>query len=162
MRSVAIGGRRFPDFRPLGLEWGDPDVVGLLRRGTLADRFGPKPIIISGWLYYALIYLGFGLVNSRGPAIFFFLAYGLYYGLCEPSEKAFIGDLAPKSLRGTAFGYYYLVTGLGALPASLLFGYVGGHWGYHIAFRLGAAFAGLASLLLFFVRRSGKTALRAA
>jgi MFS family permease len=102
--------------------------------GSLSDRLGRKPVIVSGWLYYALIYLGFGLVNQKGMAIFLFLAYGLYYGMCEPSEKAFIGDLAPKALRGTAFGYYYLVTGLGALPASLLFG--------------------LASLLLFFVRKS--------
>jgi MFS family permease len=121
--------------------------------GSLSDRFGRKPVIVSGWLYYALIYLGFGLVNQKGMAIFLFLAYGLYYGICEPSEKAFIGDLAPKALRGTAFGYYYLVTGLGALPASLLFGFVGGHWGYPAAFQLGAAFAGLASILLFLVQK---------
>jgi MFS family permease len=128
--------------------------------GTLSDRFGRKPIIVTGWLYYALIYLAFGLVNQKGMAIFVFLAYGLYYGLCEPSEKAFIGDLAPKALRGTAFGYYYLVTGLGALPASLLFGFVGERWGYPLAFQLGAALAGVASLLLFFV--TGSAARRAA
>ncbi len=122
--------------------------------GSLSDRFGRKPVIVSGWIYYALIYLAFGLVAQKETAIFVFLAYGLYYGLCEPSEKAFIGDLAPKTLRGTAFGYYYLVTGLGALPASLLFGFVGQQWGYPMAFKLGAAFAGLASLLLFFVKRS--------
>ncbi len=120
--------------------------------GTLSDRFSRKPVIVSGWLYYGLIYLGFGLVDQKGWGIFLFMAYGLYYGLCEPSEKAFIGDLAPKTLRGTAFGYYYLVTGLGALPASLLFGFVGQQWGYPMAFKLGAAFAGLASLLLFFVK----------
>jgi MFS family permease len=131
--------------------------------GTLSDRFGRKPIIVTGWLYYALIYLAFGLEGGKGLAIFLFLAYGLYYGLCEPSEKAFIGDLAPKALRGTAFGYYYLVTGLGALPASLLFGFVGQQWGYPLAFKLGAALAGLASLLLFFVKASlSSTARRAA
>ena len=122
--------------------------------GILSDRFGRKPVMVTGWLYYALIYLAFGLVNQKGIAVFVFLAYGLYYGLCEPSEKAFIGDLAPKTLRGTAFGFYYLVTGLGALPASLLFGFVGQHWGYPLAFDLGAAFAGVASLLLFFVKGS--------
>ncbi len=128
--------------------------------GTFSDRFGRKSVIVSGWLYYALIYLAFGLADQKGMGIFLFMAYGLYYGICEPSEKAFIGDLAPQALRGTAFGYYYLVTGLGALPASLIFGFVGGHWGYPMAFKLGAAFALLASLLLFFIKKSAS--LRAA
>jgi MFS family permease len=116
--------------------------------GTLSDRWGRKPIIVSGWLYYALIYLAFALVTQKEWAVAAFLAYGLFYGLCEPSEKAYVGDLAPRRLRGTAFGYYYLVTGLGALPASLLFGWIGSLWGYPTAFMAGAVLAGLASLFL--------------
>jgi MFS family permease len=116
--------------------------------GAFSDRWGRKPIIVSGWLYYALIYLAFALVTQKEWAVAAFLAYGLFYGLCEPSEKAYVGDLAPAKLRGTAFGYYYLVTGLGALPASLLFGFLGSHWGYPTAFMAGAVLAGLASLLL--------------
>jgi MFS family permease len=122
--------------------------------GSLSDRFGRKPVIISGWLYYALIYLAFALATQKEWAIAAFLAYGLFYGLCEPSEKAFIGDLAPSSLRGTAFGYYYLVAGLGVIPASLLFGFIGQHWGYPQAFMTGAVLSGLASLLLLFVKKS--------
>jgi MFS family permease len=116
--------------------------------GILSDRWGRKPIIVSGWLYYALIYLAFALVTQKEWAVTAFLAYGLFYGLCEPSEKAYVGDLAPAKLRGTAFGYYYLVTGLGALPASILFGFLGSRWGYPTAFMVGAVLAGLASLLL--------------
>jgi MFS family permease len=126
-------------------------MVSSLFGGTLSDRLGRKPLIISGWLYYALIYLGFALVNQKEGAIFLFLAYGVFYGLCEPSEKAFVADLAPKSLRGTAFGYYNLVVGLFALPASLIFGLVGQTWGYPAAFMVGAKFAGLASFLLIFI-----------
>jgi MFS family permease len=116
--------------------------------GTLSDRWGRKPVIISGWLYYAVIYLAFALVTQKEWSVAAFLAYGLFYGLCEPSEKAFVGDLVPPALRGTAFGYYYLVVGLGALPASLLFGFIGSRWGYPAAFMTGAVFAGLASILL--------------
>lgn len=119
--------------------------------GTLSDRWGRKPILVSGWLYYALVYLAFALATQKEWAVAAFLAYGLFYGLCEPSEKAYIGDLAPPRLRGTAFGYYYLVVGLGALPASLLFGWIGSRWGYPTAFMAGAVLAGLASLLLALV-----------
>jgi MFS family permease len=121
--------------------------------GSLSDRWGRKPLMISGWFYYALIYLGFALLSDKTSMIFLFLAYGVYYGLCEPSEKAFVADLAPQQLRGTAFGYYNLIIGLGALPASLIFGFIGQQWGYPAAFGVGAAFAGLAAVMLLFIKK---------
>ena len=122
--------------------------------GSLSDRWGRKPLMISGWFYYALIYLGFALLSDKTSMIFLFLAYGIFYGLCEPSEKAFVADLAPKQLRGTAFGYYNLVIGLGALPASLIFGFIGQQWGYPWAFAVGASLAGLAAVLLLFIKKT--------
>jgi MFS family permease len=121
--------------------------------GSLSDRLGRKPLIISGWFYYALIYLGFALLSDKTSMIALFLAYGVFYGLCEPSEKAFVADLAPKELRGTAFGYYNLIIGLGALPASLIFGLIGQQWGYPAAFGVGAALAGLAAVGLLGIRK---------
>ena len=130
-------------------------MLSSLPGGALSDRLGRKPLMVSGWAFYALIYLGFACVGSKEGVIALFLAYGIYYGLCEPSEKAFVADLAPKALRGTAFGYYNLVLGLGAVPASLIFGFIGQAWGYPLAFGVGAALAGLASItLLLLVPRS--------
>jgi MFS family permease len=120
--------------------------------GKLSDAWGRKPLIVSGWFYYALVYLAFALVSGTFATIAIFLAYGVYYGLCEPSEKAFVADLVPKDLRGTSFGYYNLVIGLGALPASLLFGSIGQLWGYPAAFAVGAGLAGLAAILLLFIK----------
>ena len=127
-------------------------MVSSFYSGPLSDRLGRKPLILSGWVFYALVYLGFGAVSQKEGLIALFLAYGIFYGLGEPSEKAFVADLAPKELRGTAFGYYNLVMGVGALPASLLFGYLGNHWGYPAAFEVGAGFAALAALSLPFIR----------
>jgi MFS family permease len=128
-------------------------MISSVYAGPLSDRLGRKPLIFSGWIYYSLIYFGFAAAGTQKEAlVILFLAYGLFYGLCEPSEKAFVADLAPKNLRGTAFGYYNLVVGLGALPASLIFGWIGQTWGYPLAFFVGSVFAGLASLLLLFVK----------
>jgi MFS family permease len=121
--------------------------------GFASDKLGRKPVMIGGWIYYALIYLSFALFSQPAAVIAIFLAYGVFYGLTEPSEKAFVADLVPGSLRGTAFGYYNLVIGLGALPASLIFGFVGQHWGYSSAFMVGAIFAGAASVLLLGVKK---------
>jgi MFS family permease len=120
--------------------------------GRLSDAWGRKPVILLGWAYYAVIYACFASIVEHDALIAVFLAYGIYYGLAEPVEKAFVADLAPSSLRGTAFGYYNLMAGLGAAPASVIFGWVGQRWGYPYAFAMGAAFAGLASVLLFFVK----------
>ncbi len=128
-------------------------MVAALYGGRFSDSLGRKAVILSGWFFYALIYLSFAYVSRPAGVIAVFLAYGVYYGLCEPSEKALVADLAPQTLRGTAFGYYNLVVGLGALPASLIFGFVGQQWGYPMAFGVGASLAGLASLFLLLVRR---------
>jgi MFS family permease len=132
-------------------------MISSLYGGTLSDKLGRKPVIVSGWLYYAFIYLAFALVTQKEWVITIFLAYGIFYGLCEPSEKAFVADMTPKNLKGTAFGYYNLIIGLSALPASLLFGFVGQTWGYPWAFAVGASLAGLAAFLLLFNKKSGKT-----
>jgi dipeptide/tripeptide permease len=51
-------------------------------------------------------------------------------------------------LRGSAFGLYHLVVGIGALPASLLFGLIWQKAGPAAAFGMGAGLALLASMLL--------------
>lgn len=119
--------------------------------GKLSDKKGRRSIIASGWFYYATIYLAFALVESRTTLIAVFLLYGVYFGLVEPSERAMVADLVPKNLRGTAFGYYHFTVGLGALPASILFGFIWQTWGAPIAFTMGAVLAVVASGLLFFI-----------
>lgn len=127
-------------------------MVSAVYGGRFSDTFGRKIVILSGWVFYALVYLCFAWVSAPAAVIAVFLAYGIFHGLCEPAEKALVADLAPLTLRGTAFGWYNVVVGLGALPASLLFGFVGQAWGYPSAFIMGAGFAGVASVLLFFVK----------
>jgi MFS-type transporter involved in bile tolerance (Atg22 family) len=51
-------------------------------------------------------------------------------------------------LRGSAFGLYHLTVGLGAFPASLLFGMIWQKFGPAAAFGFGAGLAFLAGVLL--------------
>src|SRR5205085_756903 len=104
-----------------------------------------RTMLIAGWLWYALVYLGFARATVAWQAWALFLAYGIFFGLTEGSERALVADLVPAERRGTAFGWYNLAIGLGALPASILFGYVWDHAGAPTAFIMGAAFAAAAS-----------------
>ncbi|MDI6795774.1 MAG: MFS transporter [Desulfatibacillaceae bacterium] len=116
--------------------------------GRLSDRLGRRRLIRSGWLLYSLVYLCFAFLPGTTPLIIVFLVYGVYYGLAEPCEKAWVADLARTGQCGTAFGYYHGVVGLAALPASILFGWIWHIWGMAFAFSTGAIIALAASLLL--------------
>jgi len=117
--------------------------------GIVSDRIGRKGVIVTGWVIYAGTYAGFVWAESAWEAWILFAVYGLYFGFTEGVEKALIADLAPAHFRGSAFGFYNLMVGIGALPASLLFGWVWQSFGSPAAFAMGAAFALAASLLLW-------------
>jgi MFS family permease len=120
--------------------------------GIVSDRLGRRGVIVTGWMIYALVYLGFGLAHAAWQAWALFIIYGLYFGLTEGVEKAFVTDLVPASLRGTAFGLYSFAVGIAALPASLLLGAI---WQATknplLAFGTGAALAFVASALLLMI-----------
>jgi MFS family permease len=115
--------------------------------GALSDRVGRRPLILGGWALYALVYLGFALASVEWHAWALFVVYGLYFGATEGTEKAMVADLVPASRRGTAFGWFNAALGLGALPASVVFGLVWEHFGAEAAFAMGAGLAALATLL---------------
>jgi MFS family permease len=109
--------------------------------GTLSDRIGRRPTLIAGWLLYAAVYFGFARATAMWQAWALFGVYGIFFGLTEGSERALVADMVGLERRGTAFGWYNLAIGLGALPASLLFGFVWDRAGAPAAFVMGASLA---------------------
>jgi MFS family permease len=124
-------------------------VVFSIAGGSLSDRVGRRLVIVLGWLVYAIVYAGFAVSTTYGALVVWFLIYGLYFGLTEGVERALIADLAPSAARGTAFGAYNAVVGIGALLASVLFGALWEAFGTAAAFGTGASLALLASILLY-------------
>ena len=116
--------------------------------GALSDRVGRLPSLVGGWAVFAMVYLGFGVATQQWHAWALFLAYGLYFALTEGPERALVADLVPAERRGTAFGWFNLTIGLGALPASVIFGVLWDSAGPRAAFGLGAALALIAALAL--------------
>ena len=117
--------------------------------GQWSDRWGRRQVIGLGWLIYAGVYAAFAFTESATPLVVVFLVYGLFFGLTEGVEKAWIADLAPASARGNAFGLYNAAIGLGALAASLLFGFIWTRVSPPAAFFTGAGCALAATGLLY-------------
>lgn len=118
--------------------------------GQLSDRIGRRHAIALGWTVYAAVYAAFAVFDTAGIVITVFLVYGLYFGLTEGVEKAWVADLAAPEVRGTAFGIYNAVLGVGSLAASVLFGLIWTRVSPPAAFLAGAALATFATVLLYF------------
>ncbi|MCZ8515082.1 MFS transporter [Paenibacillus filicis] len=120
--------------------------------GMLSDRIGRRPVLISGFIIFALIYFGFGMAKNAAWIWILFVLYGLYYAFTEGIQKAYIADLVPEGQRGTALGTYNALTGLAALPASIIAGYMWQAFGPAVAFNTSSLIAILAAIMMIVFR----------
>ena len=82
-----------------------------------------------------------------------FLLFGTGAALTEPAERALVAKLSPKGL-GKWFGLYYSLTGLAALPAALLFGWLYDRSSASDALWLSGALVGAVGVVWMTIRRS--------
>ena len=115
--------------------------------GTLSDRIGRRRVMILAWTVYGLVYLGFAFASKAFHAWLLFFIYGLFFGLSEGTERAWVADLVEESKRGTAYGAYHFFIGMATLPASLLMGFLWKAIGVQWAFSFGAVMALIAAFL---------------
>jgi len=116
-----------------------------------SDKVGRRKVLVVGWLVYSAIYFGFAYAKTEWHIWTLFAIYGIYFGLTEGTEKAFVADLVPSELRGTAYGIYNFAIGIGAFPASVIMGKLWDSFGPTMAFSFGAILSLLAMILLILV-----------
>lgn len=116
--------------------------------GWLGDKWSKRGIVTSGWIIYGLVYTGFAFAATTLHIWLLFIAYGVYFGFTEGTEKALVADFVSAKHYGRAYGLYNLAVGIGALPASLIFGLVWQVFSHEAAFILGASLSITAAVLL--------------
>ncbi|MEM9087433.1 MAG: MFS transporter [Cyanobacteria bacterium P01_F01_bin.53] len=122
--------------------------------GNLSDRVGRRPLLASGYLVFAGVYLGFAVAWGTTAVWVLFGFYGLYSTLTRGVQKAFVADLVHPQRRGAETGTFYMVVGLAALPASLIAGWLYAQVSVAAPFYVSAVTAVLAAVLLVNVRSS--------
>jgi MFS family permease len=105
-------------------------------------------LIVTGYLIYAGVYLGFAISGSALAVWLLMPCYGLYYALTEGVLKAWISDLVPSRSRASFYGLFSWVVGVTAFPASVLAGWLWQHASPATPFYTSAGLAFVAAILL--------------
>jgi len=112
--------------------------------GKLSDRMSHRRLL--AWGLVTLLVADLVLASSAHWAVLLLgvAFWGVHMGMTQGLLATMVADTAPADLRGTAFGFFNLLSGIAMLVASLLAGLVWDGWGAAWTFYVGAAFCGLA------------------
>jgi MFS family permease len=121
--------------------------------GRLADSRKPMRLLAAGLFVLVAADLTLALSPNLATTGVGIALWGLHMGMTQGVLAAMVARSAPPALRGTAFGVFYLASGISMLVASVVAGFVWDRFGAHVTFYTGAAFA-LAAFMLFVVRES--------
>ncbi|MGD0885673.1 MAG: MFS transporter [Thermodesulfovibrionales bacterium] len=124
--------------------------ISAIPAGIAADRFGKKRIILLGFVVFAIVYFGFAVARDAAAIWVLFSLYGLFMGLTDGTQKAFLATMIPPDFEATGFGIYYTAVGLAMFPASLIGGWLWDHVSPSATFYYGAITA-VSSSILFVV-----------
>ncbi len=121
--------------------------------GKLADAMSHRALL--AWGLAVLIASDLLLAAAAaGPLLWAGIAlWGLHMAMTQGLLATMVADTAPPDLRGTAFGFFNLVSGVALLLASGLAGLLWDTWGAPVTFLAGAGFSA-AALVLLALRRT--------
>ncbi len=122
--------------------------LGAAPAGALSDRIPARGLLF--WGLAALIGADLALALGEGLAGAFagICLWGVHMALTQGLLTKLVADHAPDDLRGSAFGFFNLATGLAMLIASVVAGVLWEIAGPDATFLAGAAFALVAALML--------------
>jgi MFS family permease len=129
--------------------------------GRLSDAVSHEALLALG--FATLIAADIALAAGSHPAAVWggIALWGLHLGMTQGLLARMVADVAPAELRGTAFGFFNLLSGLALLVASVLAGFLWQRYGAPRTFLAGAAFAALALVALGIGSRRGRSAVDA-
>jgi MFS family permease len=116
--------------------------------GKLSDKMSHR--VLLAWGLAVLIAADLLLAASAAGGLLWggIALWGLHMAMTQGLLSAMVAHAAPADLRGTAFGFFNLMSGLALLLASGLAGLLWDQWGAPVTFLAGAAFSAAALSVL--------------
>ena len=112
--------------------------------GRLSDRMSHGKLLSLGLIVLIAADLVLATANHFLTVAIGVSLWGLHMGITQGLLATMVADTAPVDLRGTAYGFFNLVSGIAMLAASAAAGLLWDRLGASFTFYGGAAFAALA------------------
>jgi DHA1 family multidrug resistance protein-like MFS transporter len=120
-------------------------VVCLIPVGRLVDRYGTRWFLHCGFLLSALTLIAFTYFDAK-PIVYVLVAFiGMGYACIIPAWNALIAEAIPIKERGTVWGFFLTIEGMGMIVGPIVAGRLWDVLGYHAPFLA----SGIVLLLLF-------------
>lgn len=120
--------------------------------GRLSDRMSHKTLLAMGLGVLVMADLVLAAGTHWATVLVGVALWGVHMGMTQGLLATMVADVAPADLRGTAYGFFNLVSGLAMLLASAMAGLIWDRWGASFTFHAGAGLAWLALMVLFWRR----------
>jgi MFS family permease len=112
--------------------------------GRLADRMDRRSLLAGGLIVLIAADIALAQAGSLAVSALGIALWGLHLGLTQGLLAAMIAAAAPANLRGTAFGFFNLASGVAMLAASGIAGLLWDKMGASMTFYAGAVFSAVA------------------
>ena len=116
--------------------------------GKLSDRVSHRRLLLAGLAVLVLADVVLAVSTHWVGLLLGVALWGVHMGMTQGLLAAMVAAQAPADLRGTAFGFFNLVSGVALLAASVLAGLLWQYLGPAWTFGAGAAFSVLAMAAL--------------
>jgi len=128
--------------------------IFIIPAGILSDKIGRKPVIIIGYLIFAITSFGLIFTSNIYNILLFFIIYGIFYAMIDGTQRAFVADLAPEHLKATALGTFHTAIGMVALPGGYIAGILWDKIDPVATFVYGLVLSLISLLLFMFVKNN--------
>lgn len=112
--------------------------------GKLSDHMSHKALLALGLIFLIAADLVLAISDHWSVVLAGVALWGVHMGMTQGLLATMVADTAPEDLRGTAYGFFNLVSGLAMLLASVLAGLLWDRLGASFTFYTGAMFCVIA------------------
>lgn len=116
--------------------------------GHLSDHISRYKLLGYGLLMLICADIALAINGQWSVLLLGVVFWGLHMGLTQGILAALVADVAPQDLRGTAFGFFNLASGIALFAASIIAGWLWDSVGASATFLMGAGFCSITLLLI--------------
>ncbi|GGA21520.1 MFS transporter [Paenibacillus physcomitrellae] len=143
-------------FSVLLVTGGAVTVLGLIPIGKLADKYGTRLFLNTGFLLAFLSILGLALFRDMTAVWILVICIGASYAFILPTWDTMIAKQLPEGEKGTVWGFFLTIQGCGMVVGPVISGKLWDLFGPSAPFLVSAGSMGALLLIHLWISRPGR------